>query len=98
MATNYTLITLAIIAGCGVCVLLGWAVAHQFFPDTTTSSRHQHEGGMEFDQQQYMREVRLRHHEDLAAMFGGRRVLDNARRDAKSWYGRGAGRGSEVSG
>ncbi|KAK4541982.1 hypothetical protein LTR36_007182 [Oleoguttula mirabilis] len=81
---NNSLIVLCCIAGAGIAVFLGWAMTHRFtrpVPDATT-----HAGlGNDFSQAQYMREVRLRHHDDLAVAFGGRRALDQAKGHAESW-------------
>lgn len=64
-------------------VFIGWAVTHRFYQQEL---RPNVEGlGQEFSQVQYMRELRLRHHDQLAAMYGGRYALENARRDAASW-------------
>lgn len=54
-------------------VFIGWAVTHRFYQQELRPSV---EGlGQEFSQVQYMREVRLRHHDQLAAMYGGRYAL-----------------------
>lgn len=64
---NYTLIVVIIIFGVGAGVIMAWAVAHRFFneeePDRFTISPEQ---GI------YMREVRRRNQEDMAAALGHR--------------------------
>lgn len=68
---SYTFDVFLIIAGSGLFVLMGWAVAHHFHQDVPTETTHM--AGREYDQAVYMREVRLRHHEDIAAVVGGGR-------------------------
>lgn len=72
---NNSVIVLGVILGAGVAVFLGWAMTHRF-QQTAGENVTNHEGlGTDFSQAQYMREVRLRHHDDLAAAFGGRRAM-----------------------
>lgn len=67
------LIVLCCIIGAGVLVFMGWAVTHRFYQQ---ESRPIVEGlGQEFSQAQYMREVRLRNHDQIASMNGGRYAL-----------------------
>jgi len=61
------------IFGSGAAVLLCWAAAHHFTAQVPRDTSHL--PGAEFSQERYMREVRLRHHDDLAAVMGGKRVL-----------------------
>lgn len=74
MTISNSLVVLFIIMGAGIAVFIGWAMTHRFQgangprDDTETA-------GKEFSQVQYMRDLRMRHVEDLAAMMGGRRVL-----------------------
>ncbi|TKA78281.1 hypothetical protein B0A55_04740 [Friedmanniomyces simplex] len=65
-----TLIVLLIICGCGVAVFMGWAISHRFMPGDASNEVHPDAAAQ---QAQYMREVRLRHHDNLAAGMGGKR-------------------------
>ena len=69
---DHTVIVLCVIIGAGASVVLGWAIAHHF---ESPAAGDNDVRTQEADQAIYMREVRLRHHDDLAMMFGGRRAL-----------------------
>ncbi|RMY64059.1 hypothetical protein D0863_10093, partial [Hortaea werneckii] len=62
------------ICGAGVAVFIGWAVSHRF----VKSAEAKEPAAGDFNQAQYMREVRLRHQDHLAATFGGVGALGNA--------------------
>lgn len=66
MASN-PVIVLAVVAGAGFAVLMGYATARFFLDDDQKDNRTP---GQEFEQAQYMREIRLRNHEDIAASLG----------------------------
>ncbi|KAK5727734.1 hypothetical protein LTR17_012496 [Elasticomyces elasticus] len=70
---NSTVIVLPVILGCGVAVVMGWAISHRFIRPEESKEVPQ---DVVAQQAQYMREVRLRHHDDLAMSMGGRRVLE----------------------
>ena len=69
---SHTLIVLAVIVGAGVSVLLGWSITHHF---ESPGAGDIDLPAQEANQAIYMREVRLRHHDELATMFGGQRAL-----------------------
>lgn len=75
MGFSYQVIVLFVILGAAGAVLLGWAATHVFH--TKPPSPHgDYTAGTEFNQAVYMREVRLRHQEHLAASSqGGKRAL-----------------------
>lgn len=55
------------ICGAGVLVFIGWAVSHRFVQPPEAKEPV----AGDFNQAQYMREVRLRHQDQLAAIMGG---------------------------
>ena len=67
----HELIVLAVIVGTGATVIMGWAIAHHFEQETGENESPAVEANLAF----YMREVRLHHHDELAASFGGRPAL-----------------------
>ncbi|KAK5114134.1 hypothetical protein LTR62_002704 [Meristemomyces frigidus] len=76
---NATVVVLCVIVGCGVTVLMGWALTHRLFPSDVAPPED-----ADGSQARYMREVRLRHHDDLAAGLGARAVLEHSRRNQKA--------------
>ena len=72
MAISDAAVVLFVILGAAAAVGLGWAATHRFFIPTGGSRDDVEPGRSEFSQAQYMREVRLRHQEDLAATQYGR--------------------------
>lgn len=65
------IVVCACIGGSAIGVFICWAMTHRFILPTSSSSL---ESG-DFSQAQYMREVRMRHQDDLAASLGGKRAL-----------------------
>ena len=78
-AKNYNLIVLVIILGVAAGVLLCWAVYHFFY---NNKYRETNPYTMSGDQAVYMREVRLRNLENIAAVMGRSDVL----RELKGGY------------
>jgi len=72
MGLDNSVIVLFIIMGCGVSIVMGWAISHRFMAQTEEPQLHPDAATQ---QAQYMREVRLRHHDVLAVGMGGRRAL-----------------------
>ncbi|KAI7236014.1 hypothetical protein KC330_g3969 [Hortaea werneckii] len=68
---SHTLITFCCICGAGVAVFIGWAVSHRFVQPPEAKEP----AAGDFNQAQYMREVRLRHQDQLAAVMGGASAL-----------------------
>ncbi|KAI6841542.1 hypothetical protein KC340_g2481 [Hortaea werneckii] len=78
---SHTLITFCCICGAGVLVFIGWAVSHRFVQPPEAKEP----AAGDFNQAQYMREVRLRHQDRLAAVMGGVSALERGKRGAESW-------------
>ena len=74
--SKYSGIVAAIIVAVAAAFLVGWAVIHRMNNrGVANEDRTEHASG-NTNQGQYMREVRLRHQEDLAsATYGGRKGL-----------------------
>lgn len=70
---DQSIVVLCCIVGAGVAVFMGWAISHRFYDVPTRNGIA--DTANEFSQAQYMREVRLRHHDDIAMAFGGQRAL-----------------------
>ncbi|RMZ12680.1 hypothetical protein D0862_02564 [Hortaea werneckii] len=68
---SQSLIVFCCICGAGVLVFIGWAVSHRFVPPAEAKEP----AAGDFNQAQYMREVRLRHQDQLAAVMGGASAL-----------------------
>ncbi|KAI7549271.1 hypothetical protein KC331_g3899 [Hortaea werneckii] len=64
---SHSLIVFCCICGAGVLVFIGWAVSHRFVQPPEAKEP----AAGDFNQAQYMREVRLRHQDRLAAVMGG---------------------------
>ncbi|KAI7216007.1 hypothetical protein KC333_g5091 [Hortaea werneckii] len=64
---SHSLIVFCCICGAGVAVFIGWAVSHRFVQPPVAKEP----AAGDFNQAQYMREVRLRHQDQLAAVMGG---------------------------
>ena len=75
MGISDGLVIFLVILGAGAAVVLGYSVFRFFCQDGPKESI---DIGGEFNQAQYMRDVRLRNQEDLAGMYGyGRRDMVN---------------------
>lgn len=71
---NHQVIVLGVIAGAGAAVLCGYAITRFYFKDPPSKNADGGEG--DFNQAAYMREVRLRNQDTIAAVMGlGRRDL-----------------------
>ncbi|KAI6827405.1 hypothetical protein KC332_g13997 [Hortaea werneckii] len=70
---SQSLIVLCCICGAAVAVFIGWAVSHRFVKPAETKEP----ASGDFNQAQYMREVRLRHQDQLAGIMGGVSALGN---------------------
>ncbi|GAB1734838.1 hypothetical protein KC343_g4479 [Hortaea werneckii] len=74
MAISHSAIIVCIIVGALAGVGMGWGITHRFWmarrgEDGTASTEAGAAAG-HFEQAQYMREVRLRHQDNLAADYG----------------------------
>ncbi|RMX77332.1 hypothetical protein D0867_16639, partial [Hortaea werneckii] len=69
------------ICGAGVLVFIGWAVSHRFVQPPEAKEP----AAGDFNQAQYMREVRLRHQDQLAAIMGGVSALVGLDSDSEAW-------------
>ncbi|KAI7281970.1 hypothetical protein KC345_g3794 [Hortaea werneckii] len=70
---SHSLIVFCCICGAGVAVFIGWAVSHRFVKPVEAKEP----AAGDFNQAQYMREVRLRHQGQLAGIMGGVGALGN---------------------
>ncbi|KAI7468547.1 hypothetical protein KC351_g13581 [Hortaea werneckii] len=78
---SHSLIVFCCICGAGVAVFIGWAVSHRFVKPAEAKEP----AAGDFNQAQYMREVRLRHQDQLAGIMGGFSALERGKRGAESW-------------
>lgn len=67
MGISDGVVILLVILGAGASVIVGYAIFRFFGQDGPKESTNV---GSEFNQAQYMRDVRLRNQEDLAGMYG----------------------------
>ncbi|KAK3074996.1 hypothetical protein LTR53_002093 [Teratosphaeriaceae sp. CCFEE 6253] len=79
-----SVIVLLVICACGISVFMGWALSHRFMKPDSDKEQHPDAAAQ---QAQYMRKVRLRHHDDLAVGMGGQRALSDAKSSIESHAG-----------